>query len=106
MDELRMIISSIYSRNMRGNWTYEYTNLEHIEDLDKRIRLRQPANVIGRIEYCYSEFSILWNVHDVVNYVWLTDNGLYIIDIPDPLLEVAIKKWLQLVFDKYNGVRS
>jgi hypothetical protein len=106
MDELRTIISSIYSRRMITKWTYEYTDLEHVEDVDKRHRYGLPTNVIARIEYCYSEFSIFWNVHEIVNHVWLTSDGCYRIEIPDEILDAAMKKWLLLVFDKYNARNS
>ena len=106
MDELRATIKSIYSQKNITQLTYEYTDLEHIEDIDKRLRTGFPTNVIARIEYCYSEYSIFWNIHNVVNHVWLASDGSYRMEAQDENLEKAVKKWLLNVTRKYYASLS
>lgn len=102
MNELRSNIKSVYIRNMAGNYTYEYAELRHIEDTDKtKLPTTLPNTVVAQVRTCYSEYSIMWGIERVVNRIWLSSDGTFIVDKPDLYLNIAVNKWLKFVIDKY-----
>ena len=102
LKQLRSEIKSVYTRSLAGNYTYEYTELTHIEDIDKtKLPSTLPRTVIAQVRVCYSEFVLLWGIKKVINRVWLSSDGTFILDIPDLSLNIAVNKWIKFVIDKH-----
>jgi len=107
LKQLRSEIKSVYTRSLAGNYTYEYVELKHIEDTDKtKLPSTLPTTVIAQVRVCYSEFVVLWGIQKVINHVWLSNDGSFILDKPDLFLNIAMNRWLKFVIGKYVNSAS
>lgn len=101
MDDLRAIIKSVYSLNMRGNWIYLHTHLTHIEDIEKYQTLPYPKNVIAEIEFAYSTYTIIMGEQIQTEKVLLKSDASCVFARRDALLNVALDSWFLLVKAAY-----
>ena len=100
IEELRDIVKSIYVRSMPFDWEYEYIDIMHIEDVDNKEK-GLPRDIVAQIDFSYSSYKFLWNKVITVNHIWINQDGKYIIDKPDLLLQDAIDRWIKIVRAEY-----
>ena len=100
IDDLRDIVKSIYIRNMPFDWQYEYVDIRHIEDIEDKEK-GLPRDLVAQIDFSYSSHKFLWNKVIILNHIWINQEGKYIIDKPDILLEDALDRWIKIVRAEY-----
>jgi hypothetical protein len=93
---------------MKGNWSYIYTHLTHIEDIEVPEWTPRLDGTVGEIEIASETYSVFLGVQRHVNKVMLMENGTYTLRYRVGILESIIKEWMEIVKKRYwsNKIES
>jgi hypothetical protein len=108
MDDLRSLIQERCKDHMKGNWSYIYTHLTHIEDIEVPEWTPRLDGTVGEIEIASETYSVFLGVQRHVNKVMLMENGTYTLRYRVGILESIIKEWMEIVKKRYwsNKIES